>query len=66
AVRRDYERYVAGKVSAWRVFTSMGLGGVLSTQLWHHINLGGGLCELPSANREGATRRVPLAVAAGL
>lgn len=25
----------------------MGLVGVISTQLWHHLFLGGGLCELP-------------------
>jgi asparagine synthase (glutamine-hydrolysing) len=29
------------------VFLKMGLTGVLSTQLWHHLYLGGGLCELP-------------------
>lgn len=26
----------------------MGLVGVISTQLWHHLFLGGGLCELPT------------------
>jgi asparagine synthase (glutamine-hydrolysing) len=25
----------------------MGLTGVLSTQLWHHLYMGGGLCDLP-------------------
>jgi asparagine synthase (glutamine-hydrolysing) len=25
----------------------MGLISVLSTQLWHHMYLGGGLCDLP-------------------
>lgn len=62
SVRRDYERYVAGKVPEWRVFLSMGLGGVLSTQLWHHINFGGGLCELPSA-AHGKARKGALATA---
>ena len=28
-------------------FASLGLGGVVATQLWHHLYLGGGLCELP-------------------
>jgi asparagine synthase (glutamine-hydrolysing) len=28
-------------------FKSLGLGGVVATQLWHHLYLGGGLCELP-------------------
>jgi hypothetical protein len=26
----------------------MGLAGVISTQLWHHLYCGGGLCDLPS------------------
>ena len=26
----------------------MGLTGVLATQLWHHLYLGGDLCDLPS------------------
>lgn len=47
AVRKDYRQYVSGRAAPWRVFLSMGLGGVLSTQLWHHLQLGGGLCELP-------------------
>lgn len=50
AVRRDYQSYVDGTAAKWRFFSSMGLGGVLATQLWHHINLGGGLCELPAAD----------------
>jgi asparagine synthase (glutamine-hydrolysing) len=29
-------------------FASLGLGGVVATQLFHHLYLGGGLCELPS------------------
>lgn len=33
-----------GKVN---VFLKMGLSGVLSTQLWHHLHFGGGLCDLP-------------------
>jgi asparagine synthase (glutamine-hydrolysing) len=28
-------------------FASLGLGGVVATQLWHHLYLGGGLCDLP-------------------
>jgi len=28
-------------------FESLGLGGVVATQLWHHLYLGGGLCNLP-------------------
>lgn len=45
AVRRDYERF-AGGGPARQLFRSMGLTAVLATQLWHHLYLGGGLCEL--------------------
>jgi asparagine synthase (glutamine-hydrolysing) len=30
-----------------RTGVEMGLTGVLATQLWHHLYLGGGLCDLP-------------------
>jgi asparagine synthase (glutamine-hydrolysing) len=32
-----------------RLSVEMGLTGVLATQLWHHLYLGGGLCDLPTA-----------------
>lgn len=35
-----------GKDSKRRFFAEMGLAAVLATQLWHHLYLGGGLCEL--------------------
>ena len=40
------------KKNRWRLpgrqsFEAMGLVAVFSTQLWHHIFLGGGLCDLP-------------------
>lgn len=31
-----------------RLFIEMGLTGVVATQLWHHLYLGGGLCDLPT------------------
>lgn len=31
-----------------RIVSEIGLTGVMATQLWHHIFLGGDLCELPS------------------
>jgi asparagine synthase (glutamine-hydrolysing) len=31
-----------------RTIMELGLTGVMATQLWHHIYLGGGLCELPT------------------
>jgi len=43
-------------------FTSLGLGGVVATQLWHHLYLGGGLCDLPKVN-SGATPAAARAVA---
>lgn len=45
--RRIYDQYTwkdAGK----KLVSEMGLTGVMATQLWHHIFLGGGLCELPT------------------
>ncbi len=33
-----------------RVGLDLALTGVVATQLWHHIYLGGGLCELPSSS----------------
>jgi asparagine synthase (glutamine-hydrolysing) len=47
AVRRDYDAIGKGEDSKINVFLKMGLTGVLSTQLWHHLYMGGGLCELP-------------------
>jgi asparagine synthase (glutamine-hydrolysing) len=32
-----------------RMFHEMGMVAVLATQLWHHLYLGGNLCELPTA-----------------
>lgn len=46
-VRRDYEAIANGKDKNINVFLKMGLTGVLSTQLWHQLYMGGGLCELP-------------------
>lgn len=46
-----------------RFSLDMGLMGVISTQLWHHIYLGGELADLPSWHRpEFARRPLPSAV----
>jgi asparagine synthase (glutamine-hydrolysing) len=38
-----------GKASpVLRLFVEMALCTVFGTQLWHHLYLGGGLCELPT------------------
>lgn len=58
-VRRFYAMMRMGKVKPWHFFNSMGFASVLATQLWHHQNLGGGLCELdhrsyPPARAQGS------------
>ncbi len=47
AVRRQFTQEGHGSESKRGFFTGMGLATVLATQLWHHLYLGGGLCELP-------------------
>jgi asparagine synthase (glutamine-hydrolysing) len=37
-----------GRESVGRFAFDMGLAGVVSTQLWHHLYCGGGLCALPT------------------
>jgi asparagine synthase (glutamine-hydrolysing) len=37
-----------GKFSAQRLSIEMGLAGVLSTQLWHHLFIESSLSELPA------------------
>lgn len=48
AVQRDCALLAKGEEKLG-TFASLGLGGVVATQLWHHLYLGGGLCELPEA-----------------
>jgi asparagine synthase (glutamine-hydrolysing) len=47
AVRGDCEAWAKGEGEKLGTFASLGLGGVVATQLWHHLYLGGGLCGLP-------------------
>ena len=46
-VGRDYALIAAGQASKVGVFKRLGLSGVVATQLWHHLYISGGLCELP-------------------
>jgi asparagine synthase (glutamine-hydrolysing) len=46
-VLKDYNAVGSGQGGDISTFLKMGLTGVLSTQLWHHLYMGGGLCELP-------------------
>jgi asparagine synthase (glutamine-hydrolysing) len=64
AVRRDYDRVASGQANGINVFLKMGLTGVLSTQLWHHLYLGGGLCELPELSPAPVVDRPTLPPAA--
>jgi asparagine synthase (glutamine-hydrolysing) len=47
AVARDSAVVASGEGKKLGTFASLGLGGVVATQLWHHLYLGGGLCDLP-------------------
>ena len=63
AVARDCAAMARGEdKKELGAFTSLGLGGVVATQLWHHLYLGGGLCDLPEVN-EGVTPTSARAVA---
>jgi asparagine synthase (glutamine-hydrolysing) len=52
-VRRDSELLARGEGGKLGTFASLGLGGVVATQLWHHLYLGGGLCDLPYSAEQG-------------
>ncbi len=47
SVQRDCALLAKGEGATLGAFASLGLGGVVATQLWHHLYLGGGLCDLP-------------------
>lgn len=64
-VRRDSARVAAdGSSRGIGRFYSLGLGGVVATQLWHHIHLGGGLCSLPANTPAVETDVAPMDEAA--
>jgi asparagine synthase (glutamine-hydrolysing) len=49
AIQRAVElQRSAGRKSLRRFAFDMSLAGVISTQMWHHLYCGGGLCELPT------------------
>ena len=45
-VRRDCDALAGGEGRGLGTFASLGLRGVVATQRWHHLYLGGGLCSL--------------------
>jgi asparagine synthase (glutamine-hydrolysing) len=54
------------RITPKRIIMDLSLTCVISTQLWHHLYLGGGLCELPTWERASPPQhlapRVPMAV----
>ncbi len=46
-VGSDYALIASGQAGKVGVFRRLALSGVVATQLWHHLYLGGGLCDLP-------------------
>ena len=54
SVARDCAMVAKGDGAKLGTFISLGLGGVVATQLWHHLYLGGGLCDLPAFTRKPA------------
>jgi asparagine synthase (glutamine-hydrolysing) len=56
-VLTDYNAIGKGEGGNINTFLKMGLTGVLSTQLWHHLYMGGGLCELPDQSARPQVER---------
>lgn len=48
-VARNCDLLANGKGQKLGNFRSLGMVGVFATQLWHHLYLGGGLCDLSPA-----------------
>lgn len=59
-VRRDCDALAGGEGRGLGTFASLGLGGVVATQLWHHLYLGGGLCSLPARTYPVEPMQVPV------
>lgn len=64
AIRKQVTAYAEGRHGKAGFFREMGMVGVLSTQLWHHLYLGGGLCELPQSDPAPRVDRPTTAAAA--
>jgi asparagine synthase (glutamine-hydrolysing) len=57
AVGRDYALIASGQAAKVGVFLKLGLSGVLATQLWHHLYISGGLCDLPELTPQPQVER---------
>ncbi len=53
------------RITPKRIIMDLSLTCVIATQLWHHLYLGGGLCELPTWERTTAPQHVPLGISMG-
>ena len=62
AVSSAREKLAKPGRSLSRTSLEMGLTGVIATQLWHHLYLGGQLCDLPTRSETRATRKQELVV----
>ncbi len=60
--RGNYRTF--GWFGGQRLSLEMGLTAVMATQLWHHLYLGGGLCELPEWSPPETSVPTPTAVSA--
>jgi asparagine synthase (glutamine-hydrolysing) len=54
AIERDCALLARDEDKKLGRFANLGLGGVIATQLWHHLYLGGGLCELSHLTYQSA------------
>ncbi len=63
-VGRDYALIASGQAGKVGVFKRLGLSGVVATQLWHHLYISGGLCELPDLSPRPQVERPSLPPAA--
>jgi asparagine synthase (glutamine-hydrolysing) len=67
-VQKDCELLTNAEGRGLGNFVSLGLSGVVATQLWHHLYMGGGLCSLPAGRGsivENPLSALPAETAAG-
>jgi asparagine synthase (glutamine-hydrolysing) len=55
-VRQDCALLTSGREAKLSTFASLGLVGVIATQLWHHLYYGGGLCEISPTREAGVSQ----------
>ena len=55
-VRQDCALLTSSRGAKLSTFASLGLVGVIATQLWHHLYYGGGLCEISPKRAAGVSQ----------